>query len=286
MNPEITKIVADSGADILTLNDIPFACAPLKIITSERQYIDDDTLDVAGMVNDLAAYRGRSTTSCPNPEDYLRAFGDAQYVFCITITGTLSGSYNSACLAKMQYEQKHPDRRVLVINSLSTGPEMALIIQKLCELILSGFNFDEVCQQIAEYSKTTGLLFVLESMQNLANNGRIHSITAKMAGLFGIRAIGAASDKGDLEMLDKCRGEKKMLETLMMRLEERGFRGGRIRICHCLNEKAALALRDLIIAKFPDAPVQIDRCLALCSFYAERGGILVGFEKVDKANAL
>ena len=286
MKPEITKIVADSGADILTLNDIPFACAPLKIITSERQYVDDATLDVAGMVNDLAAYRGRSTTSCPNPDDYLRAFGDAQYVFCITITGTLSGSYNAARLAKTRYEEEHPDRRVLVINSLSTGPEMALIIQKLRELILADLDFDTICAQIEAYHKTTGLLFVLESMQNLANNGRIHSITAKMAGLLGVRAIGVASDKGDLEMLDKCRGEKKMLETLMMRLEEQGFRGGRIRICHCLNEKTAMALRDRIAAKFPDAPVEIDRCLALCSFYAERGGILVGFEKVDKTAGL
>lgn len=279
MNPENTKIVADSAADMLSLSDVPFACAPLKIVTSQREYVDDATLDVAGMVEDLAAYRGRSSTSCPNPENFLQAFGDAEYVFCITITGTLSGSYNAACLAKKQYEEMYPDRKVLVINSLSTGPEMALIIYKLRELILADLDFDSVCLQIAEYSKKTGLLFVLESMQNLANNGRISFLTAKMAGIFGIRAIGTASERGDLEMLDKCRGEKKMLETLMLRLEERGFRGGRIRICHCLNEKNAIALRELIVARFPNAPVEIDRCLALCSFYAERGGILVGFEK-------
>lgn len=99
------KIVADSSADLLSLPDISFSSSPLKIITSDAEYIDDQSLDVEKMVNDLLHYKGRSSTSCPNSEDWLRAFGDAQFVFCITITGTLSGSYNSACIAKKAYEE-------------------------------------------------------------------------------------------------------------------------------------------------------------------------------------
>ena len=279
MKIECTKIVADSSADLLSLSDIPFCSAPLKIVTADRQYVDDADLDVAAMVQDLATYRGRSSTSCPNPEDWLGAFGDAEYVFCITITGTLSGSYNAAMLAKRLYEQAHPERRVFVINSLSTGPEMALIIDKMRQKILEGCDFDEVCRAATDYSSKTGLLFMLESMKNLANNGRVKPIVAKMAGILGIRVIGRASDRGDLEMLDKCRGEKKALDTIVERLRAFGFKGGRVRICHCLNEQAATALRDRILESFADARVEIDRCLALCSFYAERGGLLVGFEK-------
>lgn len=279
MNIETTKIVADSSADMLTLADVPFESAPLKIVTADREYVDNADLNVESMVNDLASYRGKSSTSCPNPEDYLRAFGDAENVFCITITATLSGSYNAAMMAKKLYEEAHPGRRVFVLNSLSTGPEMALIIGKMRELILAGLDFDAVCDEVTHYSKRTGLLFVLESMRNLVNNGRVSPLAATMAGLLGIRALGRASDRGDLEMLDKCRGEKKTLETIIKRLREFGFAGGHIRITHCFNEKTAEALRDRIAEAFAGAKVEIDRCLALCSFYAERGGLLIGFEK-------
>lgn len=279
MDIQTTKIVTDSSADVMSLADVAFESAPLKIITADREYVDDGNLDVEGMVNDLAAYRGKSSTSCPNPEDWLRAFGDAEHVFCVTITGTLSGSYNAAMVAKKTYEQAHPDRRVFVLNSLSTGPEMALAIEKMRELILAGKEFDEVCESINKYSEKTGLLFMLESMRNLANNGRVSPIVAKMAGLLGIRVVAKASDKGDIEPLNKCRGEKKALETLVEHLKNLGLKEGRVRIAHCFNEPAAIALRELIQKNFARVQVELTRCRGLCSFYAERGGMLVGFEK-------
>ena len=279
MDIQTTKIVADSSADVMSLADVAFESAPLKIITADREYVDDGNLDVEGMVNDLAAYRGKSSTSCPNPEDWLRAFGDAEHVFCVTITGTLSGSYNAAMVAKKTYEEAHPDRRVFVLNSLSTGPEMALIIDKMRELILAGKEFDEICESINKYSEKTGLLFMLESMRNLANNGRVSPIVAKMAGLLGIRVVAKASDKGDIEPLNKCRGEKKALETLVEHLKNLGLKEGRVRIAHCFNEPAAIALRELIQKNFARVQVELTRCRGLCSFYAERGGMLVGFEK-------
>ena len=114
-------------------------------------------------------------------------------------------------MAKTAYEETYPDRKVYVFDSLSTGPEMALIIDKFKELIVSGVEFEEACEQIEVYSKSTGLIFMLESMRNLANNGRVSPLTAKMAGVLGIRVVGKASDKGELETLNKSRGEAKAL---------------------------------------------------------------------------
>lgn len=279
MKIETVKIVADSSADLLTLPDIPFACVPLKIVTSAKQYVDDASLDVREMVNDFDGYKGKSSTSCPNPEDFLTAFGDAENVFCVTITGTLSGSYNAAMVAKRTYEEAHPDRRVFVLNSLSTGPECVLMIEKMRELILAGAAFDEVCQKVAAYAKKTGLLFMLASMKNLANNGRVSPLVAKMAGILGIRVVGKASDRGDLEPLDKCRGEKKAMETMVRHLKSLGLSQGKVRIAHCFNEQAADALRALIQKEFAKVQVELCRCRGLCSFYAEKGGLLVGFEK-------
>ena len=278
MNITKTKIIADSGCDITSLEGINFACAPLKIITAEKQYVDDTSLDVAEMVNYLLAYNGRSSTSCPNASDWLQSFEDAESIFCITITGTLSGSYNSALAAKDLYEEEHPGRRVHVIDSLSTGPEIALIIEKLRDLILSGLEFDEVCEKINEYKRGTKLLYVLESMKNLANNGRVSPLVAKMVGLLDIRIIGTASDKGDLELLGKHRGERKTLETVVKTMKEMGLRSGRVKITHCLNEKAGSTLRDMLRKEIGDLEIEVYQSGGLCSFYAEKGGLIIGFE--------
>ncbi len=273
------KIVTDSSANILELQGVPFESVPLKIITANKEYTDNTSLDVLGMVNDLNTYKGRSSTSCPNAEEWLASFGDAENVFCVTITGTLSGSYNAAITAKQLYEEAHPDRKVFVFNSLSTGPEMVLLIEKICEMALLDHTFEEICDELEAYAHKTGLLFMLESMKNLANNGRVSPLVAKMAGLLGIRVVGKASDVGDLQPLCKPRGEKNALAEIVDQLKSLGVTGGKLLIAHCFNEQAAHTLKDLLENAFEKIQVRIHACRGLCSFYAEKGGLLIGFER-------
>ena len=276
---EHVKIVADSSSDVLALEGFPFASAPLKIVTAEKEYVDDAQLDVTGMVKDMLSYTEKSGTACPSVGNWLTAFGDARYVFCVTITSNLSGSYNSAVAAAQEYEEQQSGCRVLVIDTLSTGPEMKLIIEKLQALIQSGKDFDQISEEIKEYQKQTGLLFMLESLKNLANNGRVSRVAASAVGILGIRILGRASDQGQLEQLVKSRGEKKALPHLYQLLKKHGYDGGKVRISHCLNEAAANVMKGLILAAYPNAEVEIYPARGLCSFYAEKGGILVGFEK-------
>lgn len=273
------KIVTDSSSDMLNFVQIPFAVAPLKIVTEKKEYYDDKNLNVTAMVEELLKYKGKSSSSCPNTDEWLAAFGDAKYVFCVTITGTLSGSYNAACVAKQLYQEQHPDRKVFVINSLSTGPEMKLIVEKIYELIQLGKSYNDICDEITAYTNKTGLIFMLQSMKNLANNGRVSHLTAKAAGLLGIRVIGKASNKGDLQPLDKCRGEIKTRAAIINRMCQEGFGGGKVRIAHCLNPEFANLVKDALIKEFGNIDIEIYECRGLCSFYAEKGGILIGFEK-------
>ena len=273
------KIVADSSSDVISLEGVAFASAPLKIITSKKEYIDDENLDVNKMVEELLENTEKTSTACPSVEDWLSAFGDSQYVFCVTITSGLSGSFNSASIAKSDYEEAHPDRKVFVIDSLSAGPELRLIIEKLSELISKGKNFDTICKEIKEYQKHTGLVFMLESLKNLANNGRVSKLVASAAGILGIRLIGKASDEGTLEPITKKPGERRALPALKELLSTLGYNGGKIRISHCLNEGCANKLKELILQEFSKAQIEIHKARGLCSFYAEKGGLLVGFEK-------
>lgn len=274
------KIVADSSANLLTLEQFSFASAPLKIITNEREFVDDATLDMGEMVQWFDSYKGKSKTSCPNPSDWIQAFADAQEVYCVTITSGLSGSYNAACIAKQMYEEKHEGRKVCVIDSLSAGPELVLIVEKLVELIGQQLPYEQICEKIEAYRQQTGLLFMLASLKNFAANGRISPAVAKIAGVLGIRIVGKASDQGTLEPLHKCRGEAKSLETLFESLQAAGLRQGKVWIAHCENEAAAEKMQDMIRNSMPGVTVNVHPCRGLCSYYAEKGGLLIGFEKM------
>ncbi|MBR3876355.1 MAG: DegV family protein [Clostridia bacterium] len=273
------KIVSDSSSDLRELSEIDFESAPLKIITDNKEYIDDASLDVVGMLSDLKTYKGKSRSSCPNSEEYLRAFGDVENIFCITITSNLSGSFNSASIAAKQYKEAHPDCNIHVIDSLTTGPETALVIEKLRSLILEGEDFESIKEEITDYNTNhTRLLFALESMHNLANNGRVNPIVAKMAGLLGIRAIGRASDVGTLEMICKSRGPVAMVNDIFANMVGDGYKGGRVKIHHANNLSATELLISKIRESYPDAQIDVGFAGGLCSFYAEQGGLLIGFE--------
>ena len=250
------KIVADSAADVLAIASVPYAVAPLKMIAKTGEYVDDENLDVEKMIDDLAENDDRVTTSCPSEYDWMERFDDAKYVFCVTITSGLSGSCNAALLAKKEYEEKYPDRKVCVIDSLSTGPEMKLILEKLEELILAGESFETVCKKIAEYQKTTGLCFMLQSLTNLKNNGRVSGILAKIAGILGLRFIGVASAVGTLEQVAKSRGDHGTLKKMLEVIKERGYKGGKLRIGHCRNQALAEAFKAFVDTEFKSVDVE------------------------------
>ena len=273
------KIVTDSSADLLTLEGVAFAVAPMKVITATREFTDDASLNTAEQLAFFDTYKGQSKSSCPNVSDWLDAFGNAEEIFCITITSGLSGSYNSACTAKELYESEHKGRRVFVLDSLSAGPEVTLLVDELQACVLSGMSFDAICARISAYVTRTDLVFMLKSLKNFANNGRVSPAVAKIAGILGICIVGKASDEGTLEPTHKCRGEARSLETLVADMETYGYDGGRVRIGHCRNEEAAGQIRDVLLEKYPHATVLIHELRGLCSFYAEEGGVLVGFEK-------
>ena len=272
------KIISDSSSDLLALSDISFASVPLKIVAGEKEFTDNEALNVPEMLQYLKSYTGRSGSSCPNVGEWIEAFGDAEEIFCVTITSGLSGSYNAACIAAKEYMQTYPERRVFVVDSLSTGPESALLIEKLRDLILEGRSFDEIIEEVGAYAKETHLLFALESLHNLANNGRVSPIVAKLAGLIGIRVVGCASAQGTLEIIEKVRGSAKAIESLFSNMQANGYVGGKVRIHHCENANVAQQIAAKIRAAYPQAQVVISQTRALCSFYAERGGVLIGYE--------
>lgn len=272
------KIVSDSASNLFSLPGSSFSFVPLTIHCEEREFSDTPRLDLDDMLQTLKNTTKHSSTSCPNVQDWLDAFGEAETVYAVTITGNLSGSYAAAMQARSLFLQEHPKARVHVFNTLSAGPEMELILEKLAALQAAGIEFEKTVEEVERYLQKTHLVFCLQSLHNLARNGRVSPAKAKIAGILGIRVVGKASEEGTLQPLHNCRGGAKSLDTLFTVMKEHGFCGGKVRIAHCRNQADAETLRQKILSFAKDCDVQIRSTTALCSFYAEEGGLLVGFE--------
>ena len=271
------KIVSDSSSNIFSITGADYATVPMKVIAA-KEYIDTPELDLQGMVEDLKAHKGKSGSSCPNVGEWLEAFGDADMIFGVTISKNLSGSYNAAQQAAEEYMEQNPGKRVYIFDSLAAGPQQAMLIDKINQLIQDGCDFDTVVEQAREYHNHTHILFCLESLTNLARNGRVSMAVAKIAGVLGIRVIGDVKG-GEITPVHKIRGEKKSLQTLVEMLAERGFQDGAlIRVANCFGESQTNALKEAVMQQYPNCRFVIEPTTALCSFYAEAGGLMIGFE--------
>ncbi len=272
------RVVTDSSANISTLPGISFASVPLSVYVGDEEFVDDAACDVDTLLARLQSNKGRTTTSCPAPQLWQEAFDGAEYVICMTITSKMSGTYNTAMIAAREYEEEHPGCRCYVMDTLSTGPEMGLLAQKLAELAQTELDFDGVVAAIEAYRQKTHLVFILESLRSLVSNGRVSHAVGALAGLLGLRFVCCGSDKGELQPLTKCRGSKKAMAELQNAMQRLGWQGGRVRIDHVNNEEGAKALKSALLALHEGADIVISRCRALCTYYAENGGLLVGFE--------
>ena len=276
------KIVADSGCDYRQLPtpaiDTEFVSVPLTIQIEDQVFIDDASLDIDQMMEAMYACPHASKSACPSPDDYIRSFEGAKNIFVVTITGTLSGSYNSARLAKNIYLEEHPDTNIHIIDSLSAGGQVDLFVEKINELIDQGLSFEEVVEAITAYQVKTKLLFVLAKVDNLVKNGRLSKLIGTVVGLLNIRMVGEASETGTLELLQKARGAKKSLQSAYEELIKAGYAGGRIVMAHRSNDKFCQQLSERVRETFPQADIKVLPTSGLCSFYAEEGGLLMGYE--------
>ena len=215
---------------------------------------------------------------CPSPEDYMKAFEGANNIVVVTITGPLSGSYNSAEIAKKIYLEEHPDTKIHIIDSLSAGGVVDLFVRKLNQLVAEELDFEQVVNAITSYQSKTKLLFVLAKVDNLVKNGRLSKLVCTVVGLLNIRMVGEDSKTGTLELLQKARGQKKATKAVFDELIKAGYTGGHITIAHRNNDKFIEQFSALVREKFAQASIEVLPTSELCSFYAEEGGLLMGYE--------
>ena len=274
------RIIADSSCDIFDLNNKPanmyFNTVPFVITVDGSDFVDDEKLDVGELVEAMAVSK-KSHTSCPSPADWIREFGEEDDVFAITISSNLSGSYNSACTAKQMVLENDPFRNIEILDSRGTGPSLSMTIDKLQELIAQGLGFEEIKTEIHKFMADHKLIFALSSYHNLVNNGRMPKIAGIVLGHLGLWGVGIASEEGTIKMKKIAKGGRKTLQVIMSDFKEQVADKESIVISHCQNELFAHNLKKAIETEYPGKIVKIIPTRGLCSYYAEKGGIIVGF---------
>lgn len=275
---ENVRLIVDSSANTLSDPARNLEVVPLTLTFGEENLLDDENLNISDFLTKMEVNQEAGKTAAPSIQRWLDALDGAEQAIIVTITSGMSGTYSSALQARDIYLESHPLAKIIVVDSRSAGPELELIIEGIEEMLQDPkLRFADLESKIAEYRTKTNLLFLLQSLRNLSLNGRVSPAVAKLAGLLKINLIGTASVDGDLKPLTKARGMKKALKELVKQMEENKYQGGRVIIDECENLTDAEKLKELILEKYPEAKITIRPMRGLCSFYAERGGLMVAF---------
>lgn len=277
------KIAADSSCDlregIEPLPGLSFSIVPLKIRVGVQEFIDDSHLDLADLKKALASFDGPTSSACPSPDLWATEFAQADCSIAVTMTSALSGTFNSAVVGRRMALEKDPNKKILVLDTKSTGGQMVLLIRYIRGLIAQGLPFEDVARQAVAYNHTLRLLFTLSSFDNLVKNGRMNKLVGVVASKLGIRIVAEASREGKIQVLYKIRGQSRALDALvaeMKRQKPEPGEGGVV-ISHCNNPLGARYLREQIEKTFPGISITVMETQGLTSYYAEETGILVAY---------
>ena len=283
------NIISDSSCDLFNFtieeDSIKYATVPFAFNIGETTIIDDENLDTKQMLNKIYSSPSKEhiATACPSPNDWINEMKEDGHYILLTISSQLSGSYNSAVVAKDTILNDQPNKKIEIIDSRSTGPEIVLLVQKICELIKNNKNangeadYDFVVSEARKYLSESKVTFALSSFDNLIRAGRMKKTAGILAKVLGIWGVGIASDQGTIVVKKKVTGKFFAIKSIIEDMGQRIPNPRSVCISHCHNEEVANKLKNKILEKWPEANVEIIPTKGLCSYYAEMNGLIVGF---------
>ena len=273
------KIIGDSCLDLTKemRKDPCYSMIPLTLMVGERHFVDDETFDQKEFIKVVKEYPECPKSACPSPEMFKEAYCcEEENVFVITLSAALSGSYNSAVLAKSLYEEEYGKKNILVLDSKSASSgqlNIAMYIRELCD---QGLEFDEICEKAAACRDRMNTYFVLESLDTLKKNGRLTGLQAFFATKLNIKPVMGA-DNGTIIKLDQARGIQKALQRMAeIAVKEAGTtKDKRLVIAHCNAPERAQFMKEKLCSMAEFKEVVITDTCGVSTVYASDGGVIL-----------
>lgn len=273
------KIVSDSSCDLTPelKKELDVQIAPLTMMLGNEAYVDNESLDVDGFIAKMQEYKGQAKSSCPSPYDYMEKCNKESTTFVVTLSSKLSGSYNSATIAKGILEEQGVDSHVFDSKSASAG--QLLIVMKLRELISSGIEKMEIIKKVDDFIKKMKTFFVLENLDNMVKNGRMGKIAGLIAGVLNIRLVLRADGNGEIALFSKARGAQQSVIRLAETIGEtcQDTKDRILAITHCNNIEQVNKLIGIVKEKYAFKQIVVAPTKGLSGMYANEGGIIIAF---------
>ena len=275
------RIIGDSCTDLpeSLKKDEHFRLVPLILIVDDVEVVDDSSFDQKDFLRRVKQSPNSPKSACPSPEDYMKEFEYEGDIYVVTLSSSLSGSYNSAELAKRLYLEEHPNKKIEIIDSRSASVGQTLIAMKIKELLDKGDYFDTVVNTVRSFRDNLKTKFVLESLETLRKNGRLTNLQAIIASALNIKPVMGATPEGTICKLDQSRGIVKALITMAKTIEHDVIKPQEkiLGISHCNNYERALFVKDEILKRIPFKDCFIVDTAGVSSLYANEGGIITAY---------
>lgn len=274
------KIIGDSCTDFIPedLEKEYIVSVPLTIDVDNYEIVDDESFDQADFLKRVAAYQGCPKSACPSPEIYMKSFADAENVYVVTLSAQLSGSYNSAQLAKRMYQEEHPETKIHVFDSKSASSGQLLLAHLIEQYALAGMEFETIVEKVTAFREKMQTTFVLESLETLRKNGRLTGVKALVASALNIKPYMKAVD-GSIAQAGQARGIKKALGKMVDFVGEVGenFTEKTVIIANCNCYERAKEVEKELMERYHFKESMIINTRGISSLYANDGGVIVSF---------
>ncbi len=273
------KIIGDSCCDF-TKEDIAkgyFVSVPLTLNIGGVEITDDDTFDQDKFLKMMEACEECPKSSCPSPEAFMEHFKDVNDVYIVTMSAKVSGSFNSAIIARQIYLEDNQDVNIHVFDSRTAAAGEHLICEKIEECTLAGMDFKDVVATVEKYIEGMTTIFVLDDLDVMRKNGRISKVKTIAANVLNIKPVLYACD-GEIQQLDQARGMNKALNKLLWHIEKSGYdKTRKVIISQCASLERCLNVKKILTEKFDFKNVEILDGKGVTTMYGNRGGVIVAF---------
>lgn len=215
------RIITDSTADLRAdlVGKIPFV--PLTINFGEEEFVDNVTMSRKAFYEHLAVCKDLPKTSQPTPDafaqEYEKAIAAGEKVIVLTISSKLSGTYQSANIAAMDYPGQ-----VYVVDTLSATIGIGVLAEMAYDMAQQGVDAEAIVAKLEEEKHKLVLFAALDTLEFLVRGGRLSKVAGFAGGLLSIKPVITLKD-GEIAVIGKARGTKQA--NVMMNKEIAGVGG-------------------------------------------------------------
>ena len=210
------KIITDGSCDLSheVLNKFNINVVPLGVSFGEEHYTAGVDIDNKEFYAKMKESKELPKTFCPSPENFCKEYQcEEDKIIVIALSSKLSGTYNSASLARELYLSEHKEKDIRVIDSMTGSIGAGLLLIKAAKMISEGKDIDEIVEVIENLKEKISFYGTLETLENAIKGGRINPLAGKIIGALNFKAIVQIKD-GVVKPIDKARGESNSIKKV------------------------------------------------------------------------